>query len=890
MQYTGRWFAQIRMAMLSLFRRDSETTRLSEELQFHLDQQVRENIAAGATPEEARKAALRSFGNPTLLRDQARATWSWYWLEVSARDLRYGARRLVRSPGFACIALLVMALGIGAATSLFTIVRSVLLKPLPFRDPDKLVMVNERFRIASAGFNMVSPGDYRDWRAQTHGFEDMAAWRGYTYNLTGDTGDLPEVIQAAAGSSNLFAVLGVQPAMGRTFTADEDRPGGNRVALLSWSLFQRRFSGDPSVVGKKLRLDTNPYTIIGVLPRSFTYPDVTYEVWVPYGSTFRPDQWDVHDNHQSSVIARLRPDVSAAAAVQQVDALQYRIHLAHASEPVAEGAVLRPVIDGLVEDVKAPLLVLLAAVGCMLLIACLNISNLLVARGAARRKEVAVRGALGGSRLALIREQMSESILICLAGGSLGVLLSIFMTSWLAGHWKDLPRAESIHVDGEVLAFSMGIVVFAALFAGLLPAISSTSASVLGALQESSRSIGGSMAKARLRKVLLIAEIALTVILLVCAGLLFKSFLHLRTSDLGCNTTHVMTMKYGLPQTQYDSRDKVVAFHQALLERVRRLPGVQAAGLVSTPPGGGYEGDSVFTIPGRPSRSGSTIENEALDRTADPGYFAAMQIPLIRGRVFSDQERLTRDHFIVINRKLADQYFPGEDPVGREIITSWDEAPAAYQILGVVGNTPYDVAKPIKATAYHPILSGNPIMMRDATLVMRTTGDPLLAALPAQKQLAALDPGIPVSEVFTMQQILGRSTASESLSATLLLAFATLSLLLAAVGLYGVLSYLVTQRITEIGIRIALGAQRRQVLGLVLFDGLKPVFIGLLLGVGGGIAAGALIRSQLYGTSPFDPLVFVSMVISLLLTATLACAVPAIRASRIEPMQALRTE
>jgi predicted permease len=890
MNTQGRWVARVRMAMLSLFRRGSETTRLNEELQFHLEHLVQENIAHGASPQEARTAALRTFGNLTLLRDQSRSTWSWSWLEASARDLRYGARRLVRSPGFACIAILVMALGIGAATSLFTIVRSVLLKPLPFRDPDKLVMVNERFRENVGGFNMVSPADYRDWRAQTHGFADMAAWRGYSYNLTGESGDLPEVIQAAAGSSNLFNVLGVQPALGRAFTADEDQPGGNHVAMLSWSLFQRRFSGDSSVLGKKIRLDTNPYTIIGVLPRSFTYPDVTDELWVPYASTFRPLKWNEHDNHQSNVIARLRPDVSASAAVQQVSALQYQIHLAHANQPVAEDAVLRPVIDNLVEDVKTPLLVLLAAVGCMLLIACLNVSNLLVARGAARRKEVAVRGALGGSRLTLIREQMSESLLISMAGGLLGIMLSIGMTSWLAGHWKDLPRAESIHADAEVLAFSLGIVVFAALFAGLLPAISSTGASVLGALQESSRSIGGSIAKARLRKVLLIAEIALTVILLVCAGLLFKSFLHLRTDDLGCDTTHVMTMKYGLPESQYNSRDKVLAFHQSLLERVRQLPGVQAAGLVSTPPGGGYEGDSVFSIPGRPAKTASTIENDALDRTADPGYFAAMQIPILRGRVFTDQERLTQDHFIVINQKLAEQYFPGVDPVGREIITRWEEAPAPYRILGVVGNTPYDVAKPVKATVYHPIFSGNPVMMRDATLVIHTTGDPLLIALPAQKQLAALDPTIPISEIFTMQQILGRSTASESLSATLLLAFGTLSLLLAAVGLYGVLSYLVTQRIVEIGIRLALGAQRADVLRLILLDGLQPVFFGLALGIVGGIAAGALIRSQLYGTSPYDPTVFVAMVASLLLTAALACAVPAIRASRVEPMQALRTE
>ena len=886
-----RWFERFRVSMRMLFRRKSETTLLNDELQFHLEQEMKENVAHGMPPAEAHLAALRSFGNPGMVREQARSTWTWHWVEMFFRDLRYGARTLLRSPGFTLISILVLVLGIGSTTSLFTIVRAVLLKPLPFANPDKLVMVYEHFRQSTtgSGFNNVSSGDFVDWRRQTHGFEDMAAWRNYGFDLTGEHAELPEVVQAAAGSFNLFSLLGVQPALGRTFSANEDQPEATHVVMLSWSLYQRRFAGDASILGKQIHLDSTPYTIIGVLPNWFNYPDAKIQLWVPYAQTFSPDGYAVHDRHQSFVVARLKPGVSVVAAINEVSALQYRLHLAHASAPVAEDAIYRPMIDDVVRDVKTPLVVLMCAVGCMLLIACLNVSNLLVARGASRRKEVAVRGALGGSRLTLIREQMTESLLICIVGGGLGLVVSMLTTRWLAGHWRDLPRAESIHVDGTVLSFSVGLIFLTTLLAGLLPAISSTGRGVLSALQESSRSIGGSASRALLRKTMLTAEIALTVILLVSAGLLFKSFLHLRTADLGCVTANVLTVKYGLPEKQYDTREKVIAFHESLLDRVRRIPGVGAAALVSTPPGGGHESDSVFTIPERPSPSFS-IQNDAATRTVDPAYFSVMQIPLIRGRVFTDHERLTNDHFVVISRKFANQFFSGDDPVGRHVRVAWNVEPEDYEIIGVVGDTLRDVAEPVKAMMYFPIFSGIPAQTGSATIVVRSSTDPLALSVPIQQQVASLDPALPVYDVLTMQQILGQTTASQSFSATLVLAFAGLSLLLAGVGLYGVLSYLVTQRIGEIGIRIALGAQRTEVLRLVLFDGLRPVILGLLIGSAGGATAGALIRSILYGTSPFDPVVMAGMVGCLLLTAVVACAVPALRASRIEPMQALRTE
>ena len=575
------------MSLLTLFRRRSEKARLQEELSFHLEQQVAENVAGGMEPEEARFAALRLFGNPTLLDEEARSSgvgtgWRRSGATFATVCAHCGAR-----PASRMTAILVMALGIGATTSLFTIVRSVLLRPLPFRDPGKLVMLYEHYRRETKHpYNVVAAADFRDWRAQTHGFEDMAAWRWYGCNLSGMRGESPEVAEAAAGSWNLFSVLGVQPALGRTFTPDEDRFDAPDVVLLSWSLFQRRFSGEKSIVGKQVRIDAKPYTVVGVLPEWFSYPDPEVKLWLPYTSTFEVEEF-VPDHHQSHVVARMRDERSVTAAVKEVSALQYQIHMQNQGKPVAEDVVARPMIEDVVQDAKTPLIVLMCAVGCMLLIACLNVSNLLVARSAARRKEVAIRGALGGSRWKLIQEQITESLAICVAGGALGFVLSLSATRWLATHWSDLPRADAIHMDGTVFAFSIGIVFVAALVAGLVPAISSTGKSLLAALQDSARSIGGSASRAALRKVLLAAEFALTVILLVSAGLLFRSFIHLRTSDLGCATDNVLTMRYGLAEKKYDTADKVKAFHQAVIQRVRNLPGVRAAGLISTAPGAG---------------------------------------------------------------------------------------------------------------------------------------------------------------------------------------------------------------------------------------------------------------------------------------------------------------
>ena len=876
------------MTWWQIRKRDADVER---ELQSDLELEEEEQREHGVPPEEARHAALRSFGNPTLIIEQTRAVWSWNGLESLLRDLRISVRTLFRSPGFSIIAVLVMALCIGATTSLFTVVRSVLLKPLPFRDPDQLVMIYEHFRDPSMNaqqfnYNAVAPADYYDWRAQTHGFEDMAAWRYWQFSLTGEHAELPELVSARGGSWNLFPLLGVNAVIGRTFTESEDRLDGDAV-MLTWSLFERRFGGDPSIVGRQIHLDGKPYTVVGVLPKWFTYPDAKVQVWVPYKSGLPPEILQHHDFHFTRVIARLKPDVSLGSALSQVGAVQYRLHM-NLNAPVAEDVAPKTLTEDLAHDVKRPLVLLLWAVGCMLLIGCLNVANLLVARSAARQREIGVRSALGARRTTLIREQLMETLLISIAGGVIGVLLSLAATNWLVSTWTDLPNVQSIRADGVVLVFACVLVFASALLAGLLPAISSTSKGAIAALQASSRNAAGSHARTALRQTLLTVEIAATVVLLVAAGLLLKSFWRLRTTDVSCATDNVLTMSYSLAAKRYQSPEKVNAFNEALLERVRALPGIRAASLGSTVPGAGAGEDDAFTIPEHPRIAPGTALPDALYRTTDPEYFSALQIPLLKGRFFTSGDRAGRRKTVIISRQLAQEYFLGEDPLGKHLhVVPYGNAD--HEIVGVVADTLYQVGQPAKAAMYFPVLNGdnNP---GGFTLAVVTASDPLAFSVPIQKQIAELDPELPVSDVFTIQQIIERSLGNATLSVSLMLGFAVLSLILASVGLYGVLSYLTTQRTGEIGVRMALGAPREEVLRLMLGDGLRPALYGLTLGLVGSIGAVRLVQSMLYETRPLDPAIFASVAAILVVVAVFACLVPAWRASRIDPMQALRTE
>jgi len=866
---------------------------VDRELQSDLELEEEEERERGASSQEAHYAALRAFGNPALIREQTSAVWSWSAVENVLRDLRISARTLFRSPGFSLIAILVMALCIGATTSLFTVVRSVLLRPLPFRDPDRLVMLYEHYRDPALNtpdynYNVVSPADFYDWRSQTHGFEDMAAWRYWQFNLTGEHGELPELVEARGGSWNLFPLLGVNAAIGRTFVESEDRPDGSSV-MLTWSLFERRFGGDSSIIGRQIHLDGKLYTVVGVLPKWFTYPDAGVQVWVPYATALPPEILSHHDYHFSRVVARLRPDVTLASALSQVEAVQYHLHMQYLNAPVAEDVASKTLIQDLAKDVKKPLIILLCAVACMLLIGCLNVANILVARSAARQKEIGIRSALGARRMTLIREHLAESLLISLTGGVTGVMLSLAATEWLVSKWTDLPSAQSIHVDGTVLVFGCALVFATALLAGLLPAISSTGKSAVRALQASSRTMAGSQSRTALRKTLLTVEIAATVVLLIAAGLLLKSFWRLRTADVGCLTDNVLTMSYSLPGDKYDKPEKRNAFNETLVERVRALSGVRAVALGSTVPGAGYGGDDVFTIPELPALAPGTTLPDALNRTADPGYFSALQIPLLSGRFFTSHDRTGQPKTVIISHQLAKQYFGVENPLGKHLHPP-ARADADYEVVGVVGDTLFQVGRQSMATMYFPVFAPDKGDNMSLTLAVRTAGDPLAISVPVQKLIAELDPELPVSDVFTMQQIIENSLGSASLSASLVLGFAVLSLILASVGLYGVLSYLMTQRTGEIGVRMAMGARREQVVALMLSNGLRPALYGLVLGLFVSVGTVRLIQSMLYGTQPLDPATFAAVAATLLAVAAVACLVPAWRASRIDPMQALRNE
>ena len=885
------------MSWLRFLHRMRSDAELQDEIESFLAEETADNRARGMSLDDARRQAHLKLGNRQKVRESLWAQNSPQPFTAIGRDLKYALRTLSRTPGFSIIAIGVMALCIGAAISLFTIVRSVLLKPLPFQDANRLVMVYEHHRganTADSRYIPVAPADFYEWRSKTHGFQDMAIM-GYTgYSLTGEGGELPEAVRAMAGSWNLFPLLGVQPALGRTFSESEDRPGSS-VVMLTWSLFQRRFAGDATIVDHQIHLDGRPFTVVGVLPRWFTYPDAGIQLWVPYQAPATLEFLQHHDWHQSQVVARLRPGVSLASALAQVSAVQYRLHLQYPNDPVNEDVVPRPLNEDLAGDVKKPLNLMLCAVGCMLLIGCLNVSNLLVARGTARQKEVAVRSALGAQRATLIREQLAESVLICVTGGLGGILLSVFATKFLAHAWKDLPTAQSIHLDGTVIAFACLLMFASVLVAGLLPAFSTTGKTLPNVLQTSARTGAGSVARTALRKSLLTVEIGITVVLLVAAGLLLKSFLRLRSADVGCVTGNTLTLQYTLPAKRYNTPEKVNTFNEALLERIRTMPGVRSAALGNTLPGAGYPGNMIFTVKERaPMKTGEDMPS-AMVCLADPGYFSALGIPLVRGRFFSSDERGDRSYKVIVNRQLVRQYFPGDNPIGKHLhvpahFHSGMPDAVDYEIVGVVGDTLYQVGKEPAATMYFPILEGNTGGANFQMLAVRTETKPLQISVPVEKQIASLDPELPVSHVRTLDQVIGESLVNTRLSASLVSAFAILSLLLASVGLYGVLTYLATQRTAELGIRLALGAQRDQLLRLMLVDGLRPAVFGLGIGLMAGIAVTRIFQSMLFATRPLDPVVLSGVIATLLAVAVLACLVPAWRASRLDPINALRSE
>ncbi|HXW91699.1 MAG TPA: ABC transporter permease [Terriglobales bacterium] len=855
---------------------------LERELQSDLQLEEEEQREHGIAREEARYAALRAFGNPSVISEQTRQVWSWDRLETLLRDLKITIRMLARQPGFLAVAVLVIAVGMGATISLFTVVWSVLLKPLPFDHPEQLVRLyesGERFRA-----NVVAPGIYGEWKRESRSFSDLALYQDFPqYNLS-EGGALPEQVRATICSWDLFATLGVQPSIGRSFTPEDDQPSANGTMILSWSLWKRRFGGDSSIIGRKINLDAKPYTVIGVMPRWFAFPEQKVQIFLPVYHERTPAEMAQINNHEFIVIGRLKPGITREQATQEVSAIVRRIHDAHLDLPfMSSGAGMRPLIDYLVGKIKPALYMLLAATGCMLLIACLNVANLLTARSAARAREIAIRKALGGGRFRLIREQLIETFVLFSVGGAAGLALAYAALRWFVITRSDMVRAESIGIDAVVVATVAGLVLICALFAGLIPVLSSSSGNLVAALQESSRSSTSCSSRTGVRKMLVGAEVAFTVVLLVSAGLLLKSYMRLRSNDLGCATDNILTMHFTLPKVQYSKPAQRVAFFDDLLARVRALPGVDAAGLVRALPGEGYFGDGSVTIAEHPPLPlGQALL--AIVRWGDPGYFASIKTPFLRGRTFGSDQRLDGANEAIISAEFARQFFPNEDPIGKHLIGF---GRGSYEIVGVVGDTRYELAEPPEPMMYFPIDAGTE---SSAALIVRAARDPQSLALPIQKVIQQMDRELAVSDVLTMNQIINQSSLDANFEATLLAAFAGISLLLAAVGLFGVLAYLVTQRRTEIGIRLALGAQREHVLHLMLLDGLAPALGGAAAGSLLAIAAAQLIRSSLYATKPLDPAVFAGVIGLLFGVATTACLLPAWRASRVQPATVLRSE
>ena len=811
-------------------------------------------------------------------------------MEMLFQHLRYGLRTLVRTPGFSLIVILVMALGIGATLAMFTVVHSVLMKPLPFHEQEGLVRIYEADSHDPTHNHIAVSGlDFLDWRQQQkQSFEQMAIadnWN--SYNLSGTGGQLPEHVIALTASWNMFQLLGVEPAFGRFFDADDDRPQADAAVVLSWGLWKRRYGGDTKILGQTIRLDAKAYTVIGVLPVGYDFPDPTVQLWTPLFHETQPQWIQSHGAHNFQIFARLKPGVTVAQAQAETSAIQAGIHQRFPDNSFIFSATrVVPLLESRVGNIQPALLMLLAATGCLLLIGCLNVANLLVARSAARRREAAIRTALGGGRWRLVQEQLVESVLLCAAGGTLGLLLASMAIHWLVSARPDIPRAEGIHLDSVAVLAGVGIMLFCGLLAGLIPVLALREKQLLGPLQDSTRSQRSGHASARVRRMLLALEVALTVVLLVGASLLLKSYQHLRSVNLGCRTHHVLTMGVSLPDATYMTPIARTNFYDDLLQRVRALPGINGVALTDDLPGNGDPPDHAFFI----SENPPLPQRQSLDANVlnvDPGFFRTMQIPLMKGRFFQPNERLGHSQFAIVSQSFVSKFFPNADPIGKDIDDDNFAAPHNFEIIGVVADVRGTLASDTEPTFYLPLFRGEE---NSASLAVVTGPDPLSIALPIQKIIADMDPNLAVSDILTMDQILGRNTLDAGFETTLLVVFAAVSLLLAAVGLFGVLSYLVGQRQGEIGIRLALGAQRKQVLHLMLLDGLRPAVAGLILGLMTSAATTRLIRSLLFGMTPLDPAVFVLASVLLLAVAVVACLVPAWHAAQLDPIQALRTE
>jgi len=866
-----------------MLRRERLDQELDEELRSHVEMRTVDNLAAGMSPEDAYFDAQKRFGNTTLLKEDTRAVDIIDWLDECARDFRYALRMLQRSPGFTAVAVLTLALGIGANTAIFSVVDAILLRPLPYPEPERLVRIWESSRKHDSPRNVVNPLNFLDWRDHSQSFESMAAISGSMTNLSSH--GQPHAVQGMQVSPDFFSILRVPPLLGRTFTAEDGIAGHDQVVILSYELWQRQYGADPKIIGAKIDVDAVPYTVIGIMPRGFSFPKIKSEVWTPLPLA-RTEDWK-HGRYLT-VVARLKPGVSLGQAQQDMLRVANFTAQARPSYNKNWSANVFPMLEDATRGVRRPLWVLLASVGFLLLIACANVANLLLMRGTGRLRELAVRSALGAARSRIVRQLFVESLLLSLAGMAAGLLFAhLGLRSLLAliPQNAPLPRSESIAIDARVLLFTFLASLFTAVVFGLVPALRLSRVDLQNALKQGSLR-GGVGGHQSLRRCFVVAEVALALLLSVGAGLMLRSFSRLISVDPGFSPAHLLTMHIWTSPARYHDDLKRSQYVEHILGEIRNTPGIQAAGSTHFLPLTEKISGSCFSPADQPAPSPAESPS-AQFLIISSGYFQAMGTSIRIGRDFDDRDSFSSQPVAIVNHAFVQRFYSGQNVLAKQLRVCWTiEKPV--EIVGVVA----DARQAQLQDAPEPtiFLSNSQAPMYFATLVVRATGDPRQIARSAEAAVHRVDPDQAVSDIQAMETVFSDSVSSPRFQAVLLLVFAGLAVALAMIGVYGIVSYSISQRTNEIGIRVALGARSADVLRLVLREALTLAAIALLLGLAGSLALSRVLQSLLFEVTPTDPITLASVCFVVLAVSAFAAVLPARRAMRIDPMAALRYE
>jgi putative ABC transport system permease protein len=883
---------------LPSWRRERRNEELREEIQAHLALAEREALEAGQSPKEAQHAARREFGNVAVAEEVTRDAWGWRWFTEMWQDVRYGVRNLLQTPGFTVVTVLTLALGIGANTAIFSVVNAVLFRALPYRDAGRLVWATNF--VTGEQQNFVFADEYAGWRAQNHVFENMGAYgTNAEFTLTG--AGTPERLRGAQVTASFLDVLGVMPQLGRNFLEEEDKPTGPKTVILSDGVWRSKFGADPKVIGRVIALDDTPYTVVGVLRPDFEFLDNSpADVLIPFqlsDSSIQVSNGQVRVMIQPlSVVARLRPGATIAGTISELDAISKRVleNLPAKIKGLGEAQTqVFPLHDHEVGNVRPALFVLLGAVGFVLLIACANVANLQLARAAAREKEVAIRGALGAGRWRLARLLLTESAAVALAGGAAGLLLASWIIRLIHRFAPtNIPHLQSARLDLSVLVFTLLVSLLTGILFGLAPVLAAFRVSLNNTLKEGGAQSGSGAGTRRAQRVLMVAEIALSFVLFIGAGLLVKSFHQLTAIQPGFDAQGVLTARVALPLDQYQSVDLQRAFFQRLVEKLQVLPGVTSAGATASIPMRGNVMMSTVQVEGQPPTDFG-VANVPIARvnSVTPGYFAALRVPLIEGRLLDARDGVDAPNSVVVNQAFVQRFFEKEDPIGKRFtaaLVARTGGSKTWTIVGVIGDTKQrglasDIMPEVTASALQW-----PLFMM--TVVLRTSVEPTGMVSAVRKEVSDLDKNLPVFGVQTMDEMLSAEVAAQRFNAGALAGFAGLAVLLAGVGIYGVMAYAVGQRTREMGLRMALGAAQSSVLRMILNQGLRLAAIGVVLGVASSFGLTRLMRGLLFGVKPSDPATFVFVTGALLLVALAACWIPAWRATRVDPVIALRYE